>query len=83
MFIVPRDPVAAYGGYVGQDFGFIYDTLQLRGDEPVHHDDIVATIRPPTLRSALKATVSLKTQKRVFTRTMRRVREHMASVFGS
>jgi hypothetical protein len=55
MYVVPRDPVAQYGGYDGTDFGFISETLALRGEEPVPHREIVAMIRPPTVRSGLAA----------------------------
>ena len=68
MFVVPREPVADYGGFWGQDWVFITETLRLRGDEPVHHEDIVATIRPPTLRSGLGALMNRESRRRVLRR---------------
>jgi hypothetical protein len=68
MFVVPREPVAQYGGFWGHDWVFITETLRLRGDEPVHHRDIVATIRPPTLRSGLGALMNPASRRRVLRR---------------
>jgi hypothetical protein len=68
MFVVPREPVAQYGGFWGQDWVFIKETLRLRGDEPVHHEDIVAMIRPPTLRSGLRALMNPESRRRVLRR---------------
>ena len=76
MFVVPREPVAAWpsttGG--GEDHMFISETLRLRGDEPVFHPDIIARIRPPTFRRVLHATVSPTIQRNVAGRTWRRLR---------
>jgi glycosyltransferase involved in cell wall biosynthesis len=71
MFVVPREPVAQYTGYVGMDFGFISETLRLRGDEPVHHPEIVALVRPPTFRSGLAALGNPTKIKRVSKRWTR------------
>jgi hypothetical protein len=85
MFIVPRVPVGTWTGRYGEDIDFITETMRLRGDEPVFHEEIIATIRPRTASTWLRATVSPATQKRVagrvwrhLTRRLSRMRRHEA-----
>ena len=48
MFVVPREPVGTWTGRYGEDIDFISETMRLRGDEPVFHPEIIASIRPRT-----------------------------------
>jgi glycosyltransferase involved in cell wall biosynthesis len=68
MFVVPREPVAVWSGRPGQDHVFIKETMRLRGDEPVFHNEIVAVVRPLTPRRVLRAALKPRTIRRVFRR---------------
>ena len=77
MFVVPREPVGRWTNRYGDDFDFITETMRLRGDEPVYHETIVATVRPLTLERTLLAALSVRTQRRVLARWLRRVEERL------
>ena len=77
MFVVPREPVGRWTERYGDDLDFITETMRLRGDEPVYHETVVATVRPPTTRRMLAATINLRTQRRVFARWLRHVRRRV------
>jgi glycosyltransferase involved in cell wall biosynthesis len=50
MVAIPNQPgrlgVWAAHSHYESDFAFIHDTVRLRDDEPVFHEDIVALVRP-------------------------------------
>jgi glycosyltransferase involved in cell wall biosynthesis len=79
MLVVPREPVGAWTSRYSGDFDFITETMRIRGDEPVFHPVIIASIRPPTFRKALRSLFSPATQKRVAGRTWRRLRRRLGS----
>lgn len=56
MFIVPAHPVGAWTEEYAGDFAFIDETMRLREDEPVFHKDVIASLRPRTLRYVLGVT---------------------------
>ncbi len=68
MYVVPREPVAAWTHRYGHDLDFIAETMALRGDEPVYHPEVVAIVRAPTGRRVLRALVRPRTQARVLKR---------------
>ncbi len=74
MFIAPREPIGVWTSRYSGDFDFILDTMTRRGDEPVYHQAIIASVRPPTLRRWFEAMVDPAIQKRVAGRTLRRLR---------
>lgn len=74
MFITPREPVGTWTNRYSGDFDFIADTMRRRGDEPVYHQEIIASVRPPTLGRWLRAIVDPRIQRRVAARTIRRFR---------
>jgi glycosyltransferase involved in cell wall biosynthesis len=73
MLVVPRHPVGAWTSRYSGDLDFIRETMSLRGDEPVFHPEIIASIRPATFRRTFRAAVSPAMQKRVVGRTWRRL----------
>jgi glycosyltransferase involved in cell wall biosynthesis len=56
MFVVPAHPVGSWTTRYAADFDFITETLRLRGDVPVFHEHVIASIRPRTLRYVLGET---------------------------
>ena len=40
MFVVPREPIGRWTERYSGDFDFIAETMRLRGDEPVYHQEI-------------------------------------------
>ncbi len=78
MFIVPREPVGTWTGRYGEDIDFISETMRLRGDEPLFHPEIIATIRPRTVSTWLRATVNPATQKRLAARSWRRLKARLS-----
>jgi hypothetical protein len=75
MFIVPREPVGVWTGRYGEDIDFITHTLRLRGDEPVFHPEVIAVIRPRTVRTWLEGAFDPATHRRIWPRAWRRLRD--------
>lgn len=74
MFVVPREPVGRWTARYSGDFDFISETMQLRGDDPIFHPEIIAKIRPPTKARVLEALVNPTIQRNVAGRLLGRGR---------
>ena len=49
MLCIPNKPgnVGTWSSRYEGDYDFAASTMELRGDEPVLHDDVIATVAPP------------------------------------